>query len=109
MYLFAELPSSKCHVLQVGVVRFSQSTLVKGISKNNFEHIRSEYGGADRHKAVSISSSVSCRPLVMEFGSEYVFISSKNEFEEVDESSLERGLLSIAHESSAANDDGEVG
>jgi hypothetical protein len=45
----------------------------------------------------------------MEFGSQYVFISSKEEFEEVDERSLERGLLSVAYESSAANDDGEVG
>jgi GTPase SAR1 family protein len=44
----------------------------------------------------------------MEFGSQYVFISSKEEFEEVDERSLERGLLSVAYESSAANDDGET-
>ena len=45
----------------------------------------------------------------MEFGSEYVFVSSKEEFEEVDERSLEQGLLSVVHQSSAANDDGEVG
>lgn len=44
----------------------------------------------------------------MEFGSDYVFLSSKEEFEDVDELSLERGLLSATQTSSAANDDGEV-